>query len=53
MAKAVILNLLNRVLIGTARLFILYSVQTGSGAHTAPYLMGTEGSFSGVKAAEA
>jgi hypothetical protein len=33
--------------------YILHSVQTGSGAHTASYTMGTGGSFPGGKATEA
>jgi hypothetical protein len=33
--------------------FLLYSVQTGSGAHSASYPMGTRGSFPGGKAAGA
>jgi hypothetical protein len=32
---------------------LLHSVQTGSGAHTASYLMGTGVSFPGCKAARA
>jgi hypothetical protein len=33
------------------RVLLLHSIQTGSGAHPASYLMGAEGSFSGGKAA--
>jgi hypothetical protein len=35
------------------RYFLRHSVQTGSGAHPASYVMGTGGSFPGSKAAEA
>jgi hypothetical protein len=38
---------------GSTRFFLLYSVQTGSGAHPAFYQMGIGGSYPGGKAAEA
>jgi hypothetical protein len=38
-----------RVPVGS-RIFLLYGVQTGSGAHPTSYRMGTWGSFAGGKA---
>jgi hypothetical protein len=38
---------------GSARFFLLDSVQTGFGVHTASYPMGTGGYFPGSKAAGA
>jgi hypothetical protein len=38
---------------GAGNLSLHHHVQTGSGIHTASYLMGTRGSFSGGKAAGA
>jgi hypothetical protein len=35
--------------VGAGNLSLHHHVQNGSGAHTASYLMGTRGSFSGVK----
>jgi hypothetical protein len=37
---------------GGKELFLLYSIQTGSGAHPVSYPMGTGGSLTGGKAAE-
>jgi hypothetical protein len=39
--------------VGAGNFSLHHGVQNGSGAHPAFYPMGTRGSFSGVKAAEA